>query len=72
MSDSLYAGISGSAIEFEAFDLGSDVVIVNEYGRPDHSEGEHRFIVMGMSDRYRLLVVSCTEGPPGLESSVLG
>ena len=28
---------------------------------PDHSEGEHRFIVMGMSDRYRLLVVSYTE-----------
>ena len=31
---------------------------------PDHSEGEHRFIVMGMSDRYRLLVVSYTDRPP--------
>ncbi len=31
---------------------------------PDHSEGEHRFIVMGMSDRYRLLLVSYTERPP--------
>jgi uncharacterized protein len=31
---------------------------------PDHSEGEQRFIVLGMSDRYRLLVVSCTERPP--------
>jgi len=30
---------------------------------PDHSEGEHRFIVMGISDRYRLLVVSYTERP---------
>ena len=30
----------------------------------DHSEGEHRFIVMGMSDRYRLLVVSYTDRPP--------
>lgn len=31
---------------------------------PDHSEREHRFIVLGMSDRYRLLVVSYTERPP--------
>jgi uncharacterized DUF497 family protein len=30
---------------------------------PDHSEGEQRFIVLGMSDRYRLLVVSYTERP---------
>jgi len=30
---------------------------------PDHSEGEHRFIVMGMSNRYRLLVVSYTDRP---------
>ena len=31
---------------------------------PDHSDGEQRFIVLGMSDRYRLLVVSYTERPP--------
>jgi uncharacterized DUF497 family protein len=31
---------------------------------PDHSEVEERFIVLGMSDRYRLLVVSYTEKPP--------
>jgi uncharacterized protein len=31
---------------------------------PDHSEREQRFIVLGMSDRYRLLVVSYTERPP--------
>jgi len=31
---------------------------------PDHSETEQRFIVLGMSDRYRLLVVSYTERPP--------
>jgi uncharacterized protein len=31
---------------------------------PDHSEGEQRFIVMGMSGRYRLLVVSYTDRPP--------
>jgi hypothetical protein len=31
---------------------------------PDHSEGEHRFIVLGLSDRYRLLVVSYTDRSP--------
>ncbi|HEY3150265.1 MAG TPA: BrnT family toxin [Candidatus Binatia bacterium] len=31
---------------------------------PDHSEGEERFILLGMSDRYRLLVVSYAERPP--------
>ncbi|MBI4482627.1 MAG: BrnT family toxin [Acidobacteria bacterium] len=31
---------------------------------PDHSEGEQRFIVLGMSDRYRLLVVCYAERPP--------
>ena len=31
---------------------------------PDHSDGEQRFIVLGMSDSYRLLVVSYTERPP--------
>lgn len=28
---------------------------------PDHSEGEHRFLSLGQSDRNRLLVVSYTE-----------
>ena len=31
---------------------------------PDHSDREQRFIVLGMSERYRLLVVSYTERPP--------
>ena len=31
---------------------------------PDHSNGEQRFIVLPMSDRYRLLVVCYTERPP--------
>ena len=31
---------------------------------PDHSQDEQRFIVMGMSDRYRLVVVSYTDRPP--------
>jgi uncharacterized DUF497 family protein len=31
---------------------------------PDHSGSEQRFIVLGMSDRFRLLVVSYTERLP--------
>ena len=31
---------------------------------PDHSEGEQRFVVLGMSDRARLVVVSYAERPP--------
>jgi uncharacterized protein len=31
---------------------------------PDRSESEQRFIVLGISDRYRLLVVSYTDRPP--------
>ena len=31
---------------------------------PDHSEGEEWFVVLGMSDRYLLLVVSYTDRPP--------
>ena len=31
---------------------------------PDHSEGEQRFIILGASDRHRLLVVSYTERLP--------
>jgi uncharacterized DUF497 family protein len=31
---------------------------------PDHLEGENRFIVMGTSNRHRLLVLSYTDRPP--------
>ncbi len=31
---------------------------------PDHSVGEQRFIVLGMSARYRLLVVPYADRPP--------
>ena len=31
---------------------------------PDHSRGEERFLVLGMSSRRRVLVVSHTERPP--------
>jgi uncharacterized DUF497 family protein len=38
---------------------------------PDHSEAEQRYIVMGFSDRYRLLVVCYTEIDIKPESSAL-
>ena len=31
---------------------------------PDRSEGEQRFLVLGMSEKSRLVVVSYAEGPP--------
>ena len=31
---------------------------------PDHSEGEQRFLVLGMSEKSRLVVVSYAERPP--------
>lgn len=31
---------------------------------PDHSVGEHRYLVLGMSNRHRLLVVAHAERPP--------
>ena len=31
---------------------------------PDHSQGEERFLVLGMSSRRRVLVVSHAERPP--------
>ena len=31
---------------------------------PDHSEGEERYLLLGMSNQERLLVVSFTERPP--------
>ena len=39
---------------------------------PDHSESEQRYIVMGLSDGYRLLVVCYTEIKKKTESSVQG
>ena len=31
---------------------------------PDHSLSEERYLVLGMSNRQRLLVVACVERPP--------
>ena len=47
----------------EAVTVFGDPLSMNMFD-PDHSEEEFRFIVLGMSDRYRLLVVSYTDRPP--------
>ena len=43
-----------------------ETVFADEYGLllddPDHSEGEDRYLLLGLSDRIRLLVVSHTPG----------
>ncbi len=58
------ANLSKHGVSFrEAVTTFGDPLSMN-MADPDHSEGEERYIVLGMSDRYRLLVVSYTERPP--------
>jgi uncharacterized DUF497 family protein len=58
------ANLSKHGVSFrEAVTAFGDPLSMN-MADPDHSTGEERFIVLGMSDRYRLLVVSYTERPP--------
>jgi uncharacterized DUF497 family protein len=58
------ANLSKHGVSFqEAVTAFGDPLSMN-MADPDHSEGEERFIVLGMSDRYRLLVVSYAERPP--------
>jgi len=58
------ANLSTHGVSFvEAVTAFGDPLSMN-MADPDHSEDEERFIVLGMSDRYRLLVVSYTERPP--------
>jgi uncharacterized DUF497 family protein len=58
------ANLSKHGVSFrEAVTAFGDPLSMN-MADPDHSEDEERFIVLGMSDRYRLLVVSYTERPP--------
>ena len=47
----------------EATSVFGDVLAMN-MSDPDHSEGEQRFLVLGMSASSRLVVVSYAEGPP--------
>ena len=47
----------------EAATVFGDIVAMN-MPDPDHSEGEQRFLVLGMSRASRLVVVSYAERPP--------
>ena len=47
----------------EATTVFGDVLAMN-MPDPDHSEGEQRFLVLGLSDGSRLVVVSYAERPP--------
>ena len=47
----------------EATTIFGDLLAMN-MPDPDHSEGEQRFLVLGMSSSSRLLVVSYAERPP--------
>ena len=47
----------------EATTVFGDILAMN-MADPDHSEGEQRFLVLGMSEKSRLVVVSYAERPP--------
>ena len=47
----------------EAATVFGDILAMN-MPDPDHSEGEQRFLVLGMSQASRLVVVSYAERPP--------
>ena len=47
----------------EATTVFGDILALN-MPDPDHSEGEQRFLVLGMSERSKLVVVSYAERPP--------
>jgi uncharacterized DUF497 family protein len=47
----------------EAATVFGDILAMN-MPDPDHSEGEQRFLVLGMSEKSRLVVVSYAERPP--------
>jgi uncharacterized DUF497 family protein len=55
----------------EATSVFGDILAMN-MPDPDHSEGEQRFLVLGMSAASRLIVVSYPKGRQGPELSALG
>ena len=58
------ANVSKHGVSFgEAVTAFGDPLAMN-MADPGDSDSEQRFIVLGMSERYRLLVVSYTERPP--------
>ena len=58
------SNINDHGVSFdEAVTVFGDVLAMN-MPDPDHSEGEQRFLVLGMSTASRLVVVSYAERPP--------
>ena len=56
------ANLSKHGVSFdEARTVFDDALYVDFYD-PDHSDDEHRYIIIGQSERGRLLMVSYTEG----------
>lgn len=62
--DKAKANLKNHKISFdEAQTVFNDPLYV-VFADPDHSIAEYRFIIMGESDKKRLIVVSYTERPP--------
>ena len=58
------SNLRGHGVSFdEATTVFGDLLAMN-MPDPDHSEGEQRFLVLGMSAKARLVVVSYAERPP--------
>ena len=58
------SNLKGHGVSFdEATTVFGDLLAMNMLD-PDHSEGEQRYLVLGMSGTSRLLVVSYPERPP--------
>jgi hypothetical protein len=58
------ANLKSHGVSFdEATSVFGDILAMN-MPDPDHSEGEQRFLVLGMSAASRLVVVSYAERPP--------
>ena len=58
------ANLAGHGVSFEeGATVFGDILAMN-MPDPDHSEGERRFLVLGMSEKSRLVVVSYAERPP--------
>jgi len=59
--DKAATNLSKHGVPFEeAITVFRDLLYVDFYD-PDHSYGEHRYIIVGQSERGRLLIVSYTE-----------
>ena len=60
------ANLSKHGVSFEEAVTVFDDPLFEIFADPDHSALEKRFIIIGESNRHRLLVVSYTERPEGL------